>query len=123
MTAAPTDAEQLARLRVAAASGHLPPDLATWVLERVTVPVAARKRERAELLRRAAAMVPGTRWVKVRALQAQIAALRCAPSTFDRFHPVADSFAGLVLLALRIAPDCPVSRRQLLRIVGDDVDE
>ena len=114
---APTDAEQLARLRVARATGVLPPDLGDWVLDRVTVSRTARRREVAGLLRRAAALIPGTSWAKARALQHQIRAVRAAPETFAPCELPLDTAPGLVLLAVRIAPDCPTSVRQLLRII------
>jgi hypothetical protein len=69
-------ADQIARLRVACSTGHLPPDLGRELLE-VLVSTAHRG-DRAEarnaLLRQAAERITGSRWAKARRLEAEIAA-------------------------------------------------
>lgn len=72
-----TWAEQISRLRVAAAVGTLPRDLGEWVLAQLEAiaPAAARLEERDALLRGAVAGLSGSRWARARRLQRELLAL------------------------------------------------
>jgi hypothetical protein len=113
-----TFAANLARLRVAAVTGTVPPDLAAWAAETIAdlSPVAERIEARNVILRQAAALMSGTRWAKARRLEAEIEALG-SPRLRQRSAPV-DGVRALVADALEIAP-APKEIRQLYRILGD----
>jgi hypothetical protein len=109
-------ADNLARLRVAAATGVAPPDLVRWAAGVVAdlASVAERVETRNVLLREAAAQVSGSRWAKARRLEREIRALAVAPGLRER--AVDDGVRELVAQALAVAP-APRSRRQLLAIL------
>lgn len=112
-----TAADQLARLRVAVATGHLPADLGRWALARLVDAAAGAERIalRNRLLREAAALLPGSTWARARALRAEILAMA-------RRHTAAGEVRELVAAALEVDPDAPRSHRQLLRILGGDTE-
>jgi hypothetical protein len=66
----PSTAEMLARLRVAALTGHLPADVAEWVLERLEDPEQGddHRQRRDATMRALAASIPGTTWARARRL-------------------------------------------------------
>lgn len=104
------DAQQLARLRVAAVTEHLPADLGLWALRTLAVLLpTARRRARDLLLREAAQAIGGSPWRQARGLQA---ALEGRPGPGVSGH-----VQGLVREAQQQAR-CPSSVRQLLRLVA-----
>ncbi|ABC81614.1 hypothetical protein [Anaeromyxobacter dehalogenans] len=110
----PVSAEQIARLRVAAATGVLPKDLGRWLVEFVTENAhrSERVRIRDDLLREAASRLSGSRWAKAKRLETEIAAsLKGRTPSYD------DGAAGLVAQALEVGPRTRLARRQLLRIL------
>jgi hypothetical protein len=112
-----TFGEQLARLRVAAATGRLSQDLGRWVLrelERIA-PVAAAREERDQALRAAVAGVSGSRWARARRLQRELLALGSGRARAAEDDPV----RAAVRRALALDADCPLSLRQLLRVLAD----
>jgi hypothetical protein len=113
-----TFAEQLARLRVAAVTGTAPADLVRWAERTIAelAPVAERVEARNVLLRRAAALVSGSRWAKARRLEAEIASLARPPRLRERADD--DGVRDLVAHAIDVAP-APGEVRQLFRIIGD----
>jgi hypothetical protein len=109
-----TFAEQLARLRVAVATGRLPNDLGRWVLTQLVglAPDGERIALRNQLLREAAALLPGSTWSRARQLQAELVGMA-------RRRRVASQLRALLAEVLELDPDCPRSLRQLLRVLGD----
>lgn len=114
-----TFAEQLARLRVAAVTGTVPPDLGRWAVEVIAdlAPVAERLEARNVLLRAAAARLGGSRWARARRLEREIRTLAAGPRLCERAAD--DGVRELVARALELAP-APGEVRQLFRILGDD---
>lgn len=114
-----TWAEQLARLRVAADTGHLPPDVARWAVEQLEElgPVGARIAARNARLRAAAALLSGSRWARAARLEAEIEALLDGPG--PRYQRSADDVLALVREALEVAPEGRrrLEIRQLFRIL------
>ncbi len=114
-------AEQILRLRVAAATGVAPPDLIRWSLEAIIemAPVAERVEARNTLLREAAARVSGTRWAKACRLARELRALATTPRLQERADD--GGVRELVAHALDIGPGLPpVSDRHLYRLLGED---
>ena len=107
--------ENLARLRVAAATGRIPPDLARWALDTIgeQSPVAERLERRNELLRAAADRVSGSRWAKARRLEREIQALAARPRLRESFAD--DGVRAVVARALEAGP--APGLRQLLRVL------
>lgn len=114
----PTFADNLARLRVSAATGTIAPDVARWALEVIGEQgeAAARMERRNELLRAAVAGLSGSRWAKARRLEGEIRALGVRPALRERAAD--DGVRELVAEALEVAP-APESIRHLFRILGD----
>lgn len=110
-----TYADQLARLRVAVATGHLAEDLGRWALDQLAARAgdAERIELRNLLLRAAAALLPGSTWARARRLSGELLAM-------ERRRGPADEMRALLAEALEIDPGCPRSHRQLLRILGGD---
>lgn len=110
-----TFAEQLARLRVAAATGVLPADVGRWALEAIGEQGAEAERiERRNLiLREAASRVSGSRWAKARRLEQEIQAVRAGSRMRGQ-----DGVRPLVRRALAAGP-APESLRHLLRVLAD----
>lgn len=107
------DAEQLARLRVAIATGSLPRDVGVWALRRLLT-AAERRSARNELLREAARCVDGSSWRKAHTLH------RIAASTHRSPAPMlSDAPSRYVSAALELDPGAQLSVRQLLRLIGD----
>ncbi|MBX5463685.1 MAG: hypothetical protein IRZ28_21690 [Steroidobacteraceae bacterium] len=111
------DADQLARLRVAAKTGVIPEDLARWVLWKLD-PLSRHPRgERDELLRRAAECIPGTRWHKARVILDLLSMFRIYPGLAKAAVYHETSAAHWVQRAHRIDPFGPQSLRHVLRIL------
>lgn len=114
------DADNLLRLRVARVTGRLPEDLASWAIDLVETAVSATDREagRNRLLRRAAAMLDGSRWARAAALADEIEHVeRLWCSDYEQSEPDMATVRGLVLAARAVAGSLPRSRRQLLRML------
>lgn len=109
--------DQLRRVRVAVATGHLPPDLGRWVLAQLTehAPVAERMALRNELVRQAAALLSGSTWSRARQVRAELLAM-------GRRRRTVGEVRELLAEALELDPDCPRSVRQLLRVLGSDIE-
>lgn len=103
--------EQLARMRVAMATGHIPPDLAAWVLEELVERAAIEERIEARdtLIRAAAALLPGSTWARARQIRAELDAL-------TRSHGALAGARALLAEAEKLYP-CPASPRQISRIL------
>ncbi len=112
-----TFADNLARLRVAAATGVVPADLVRWVIETISssAPSAELKEARNIMLREAAARVSGTRWAKARRIEREIREVSQASPLSD--HREEDGVREFVAKALELAPP-PESFRQLRRVLG-----
>lgn len=113
-----TFAEQLARLRAAAADGRVPADLATWALRQLMAlaPAAERSALRDELLRQAASLLPGSTWARARQLRAELLGLA-------RRQRVVGEVRELLADVLELDPNTPRSVRQLFRVLrGADMD-
>jgi hypothetical protein len=108
-------ADQLARLRVAIETGRLPADLGQWALGELAAaaPRCERRRRRDELLRQAAALLPGSRWARARALAAELRAL-------PRRQPPLMPLAQLLAAAVELDPRCPTSPRRLWEALDGD---
>lgn len=106
-------ADQLKRLRVASETGHLPRDLAVWLVQTLgqLAPDSARREARDALLREAAALVGGSSWAQAHRLAREILA-------HQRQRRSESGIAGLVRAALDLDPECPASPRQLMRILA-----
>ena len=114
------DTDNLLRLRVARVTGHLPDDLASWAIELVETAVSATDREagRNRLLRRAAALLDGSRWARAVALAAEIEHVeRLWCSDYEQCEPDMATVRGLVQAARAVAGPLPRSLRQLLRML------
>jgi len=115
-----SDAEQIARLRVACATGRLPLDLGHWALARAleTLAAAERRAQRDDLLRRAAGLFEGTTYARASAILDLIALFDAAPGLLicGCFPP--QSAEGLVQAALRLHAKLPRTRRRLLSILA-----
>ncbi len=114
-----TFADNLARLRVAAVTGTVPPALARWAVDALAelAPAAARVEARNVLLRAAAARVSGSRWARARRLEREVKALGMAPRLRERAAD--DGVRELVAHAIEVAP-APGEIRQLFRILVED---
>src|SRR5689334_19370623 len=107
---------QLARLRVAAATGRLPPDLGDWAVAELeaVAPVAERVDARNRFLQQAAARLSGSRWAKASRLARELEA--AGSRHCDRSAD--DGVRELVSRALEADPAAPRSVRQLFRVLG-----
>jgi hypothetical protein len=110
----PPFADQLARLRVAAATGKLPADLGAWVLAELAAraDAAERRQLRDRLLVEAArALLPdGSTWARAVAVQRELTAL-------DRRAGDLDAAQQLVAAAVEVDPATPRGVRQLFTIL------
>ncbi len=99
------------RLLVARETGYAPPDLIDAVLEHLprALPSADCRAARDRLLRKAAALVPGSDWQKAETIAALV----------QRFHRPTDDLRRLLWQAERAAP-LPRSARQIHRIIVTD---
>jgi hypothetical protein len=107
--------EQMARLRVARATGHIPADLATWVLTVMSAaaPDTDRRQERNQLLREAAEHIPGSMWARAGVLARELDAMA---RRRDPRGPVLERLSA----ALTLDPNCPRAQRHLYRILAED---
>lgn len=99
--------DELARLRVAVETGHLPRDLGLLALRELT-PSAERRRRRDVLIRRAAASMDGSRWARARRIHESLSRLRANPDMAEH-EPLAEAF--------HLDPATPASVRHLLDIL------
>ena len=110
----PPFADQLARLRVAIATGNLPADLGAWAIAELAARAdgAERRGLRDQLLADAAhALLPdGSTWARAGALQAELAAV-------DRRAGDLGDARRLIAAALELDPGTPRSVRQLFAIL------
>lgn len=115
-----TFADNLARLRVAAAIGTVPPDLARWAVETIAAmaPFADRVEARNLLLRAAADQLSGSGWAKARRLKLEIQALSGGGISPPAADPGSRAVRRLVAQAAEVDPALPRSLRQLIRIVA-----
>lgn len=106
-----SEADQLARLRVACATGRLPADLGAWAVERLAEVLPARDLEAArnDRLRRAALLVGGSTWARARVLRAALV---------SKHATVPEQVRRLVDEAHALDPACPRSLRQLVRLLA-----
>ena len=112
-----TFGENLARLRVAAATGTIPLEVAQWAAEELAElePVGERLEGRNALLREAVAGLSGSTWSKACRLQEEV---RAARSCRRGLPAAADPVRLAVVRALELDPGTPDSVRQLLRILA-----
>jgi hypothetical protein len=110
-----SDAENLARLRVARETGLLPPDLGEWALISLIelLPAATRIRERNRLLCAAASHLTGSDWSKAKRLRSEVE----AQSRRGGAVPVAEPVAMLVAQALAVDPGMPTSERTFWQLL------
>jgi hypothetical protein len=116
-----TFAEQLARLRVAAVTGKVAPDLGRWAVETIAAlaPAAERVEARNVLLRAAAARMSGSRWARAGRLEEEIRALGMHPRLRERAAD--DGVRELVAHALEVGPGFrEPSARHLFRLLAED---
>jgi hypothetical protein len=113
-TAGHSYAEQLARLRAALDTGRLPADLGRWLLDQLVDRAAADERIelRNALIRRAAALLPGSTWSRAVQLRDELARL-------TRSHGELDPVRALLAEAVALHP-CPASVRQIFTILKSD---
>ena len=114
-----SDLEQLARFRVAIATGRLPRDLGDWALARLTESLSAadRMRRRNALLREAAARIDGSLWAKARAVHELLECFRTYPALVGCAWYPPGSPEQLVQEAMRIDATAPTSLRHLINIL------
>jgi hypothetical protein len=115
-----SDADLLARLRVAVAAGRaVPADVAAWALDALDalLPALELVSARNRHLRAAATLVAGSTWAKASRLRAEIIAARTR-----RDDPAPGTIEHHVREALRIDPETPTSTRHLLRVLTDSLD-
>jgi hypothetical protein len=120
VTADYSDPEQLARLRVATITGHLPPDLGRWAVARLAEGLPAREIQdtRNACLLQAARRLSGGPWARARRLAREVARARAVGPLAGAWPPNG-TLAGEVAAALLIDPDLPTSPRHLLRVLTD----
>ena len=108
-----SDADQLARFRVALETGNLPSDVGRWALQRLVGGLAAAERHRARnrYLRAAGELVEGSERARARRLVSEMAAL-------SRRTTTPDPLRRLLAAALEVDPECPRSVAQIRRILG-----
>ncbi|GEM_PF-1763127 len=114
------DAEQIARLRVATATGQLPRDLGDWALARILRSRAATERRayRNALIRAAADRIGGSIYARAAAIVELTERFDSLPGLLVAgWFPIGTTEA-LMQSALRLHPDLPRTRRQLLRILA-----
>jgi hypothetical protein len=116
-----TLAENIARLRVAAATGRIPADLARWAAETIVelTPAAERMEARNALLREAAARVSGSLGERARRLHGEVLDLQRHPRLRERSDD--GGVRELVAKALEVDPGPtargPLSLRQIRRVL------
>lgn len=113
------DLAQLSRLRVAAATGHLPHDLADWVIRRISSSISrgAARHEWVALLRAAASTITGSTRKKARVISALIVNLQHYPNIVEAAGFSPSDAVYLVREALRVEPNLPTSARQIRRLI------
>lgn len=111
------DADQLARLRVAVATGKLPPDLGRWLLGQFDATSRHPRGRRDDLLRQAAARIHGSDWSKAREIHELLLMFREYPGLAKSAWYHESNPAHWVQKAHRTDPWKPGSLRQVLRIL------
>lgn len=119
-----TDAENLARLRIAAVTGRVAPDVAHWAIEHCARSVSAveRRAARNRLLRAAAAVHGGTPWANATHIHEQLEGLRLVPGAAAQVSNLPGTARGLIAQAFIIDPRFPKDLRQVLRILQTATD-
>lgn len=114
------DAEHLARLRVAAMTGRLPPDLGKWALQLCESRVASVERRalRNEMLRQAATVHGGSRYAAARDIRQALQLFRDNPARGGLQDFAVASFLTYVQRAWQVDPERPATLRQLLVVLG-----
>jgi hypothetical protein len=105
--------EQMARVRVALATGRIPRDLAAWVLDELVRRAACEERIalRNALVRQAAALLSGSSWARAEQVNAVL-------QSRQRRHSMPSAIQSLLTEADAAHP-CPASTKQLHRIISD----
>lgn len=114
-----TDADNLARLRLATVTGRLPQDVGRWAVEHCARSVSATERRAARdrLLRAAAAAHGGTDWACATYILEQLEHFRLNPSAAESCTTACATPMALVAQAFAVDPKFPRHHRQVLRIV------
>jgi hypothetical protein len=113
----PSDPKQLARLRVATLTGHLPLDVGRWAVRLLTEAIPAREilTARNDCLQRAAQCLPGGPWARARRLAREVDHARRVGPLAGAWPPPTTP-AGLCATAVLLDPGVPTSPRHLLRV-------
>jgi hypothetical protein len=118
----PIDDEMiLALIGAACARQSLPPAAVRWAAARVLDTLSLRERERARnaALRRAAELIPGTRWMKASTLRDESQQV-AEEWTLHVHRPPAPATVESHLVTAMTIGDLPMSRKQLLRVLTTD---
>lgn len=119
------DAEKLLQLVHSAHRREpVPAELAPWLAGLALASMSATEREEArnECIQQAAALIPGGRWAKMRAVQSELETVRDEWTLHSRFPPARGTITAFVVDALLIDWNTPSSISQLLRILKEDDD-
>lgn len=119
------DLEQLARLKVATVSGHLPVDVGRWAVsfaESRLLSSADRRKKRDALLRKASDRIAGSVWKKTHGIYEIAERLRDDPEYAWQKVMTRDSAAEYVQRAWQLDQSLP-RWRQLLNILSDGAVE
>ena len=111
----------LDRLKVARATGILPPEVGRWAVEQLSesMSVTTRRVARDRLLQEAARRLSGSTWAKARRLEREIRAVRGERPQPRRAsgHVIDTAITRAVREALALDPGAPTSLDQLVRIL------
>lgn len=111
-----SDVEQLARLRVAVQTHHLPTDLGEWLLAQLEQP-ARRKSVRNQALQTAADQLEGSVRHRARELATAMAEVRRDP-LYWAISDSGDEFLACVVRALVNNDQQPMSERHIRRLIS-----
>lgn len=118
------DAEKLLQLvNAVRAREPVPATLGPWLADLALSSMSAIEREEArnECIQRAAALIPGKRWAKMRGVKRELDAVRGEWTLHSRFPPMRESLTAHVVDALFIDWNTPSSISQLLRILKEEL--
>lgn len=119
------DADKLLRLIHSVRQREpLTSELGAWIVKLATssMPATLRDHARNSLLRKAAALIKGSRWRKTTILVAELKLVRSEWTLHANFPCAADGVTAILVEALCIDPDMPSSRRHILRILDENED-